>query len=70
MYNEYTGKKMKFIGASDAQANYAGNADPRDFFNVGDQLSVKNAEIRSFTTVIEFDGFPDKTFNSVCFDFC
>lgn len=65
---KYLGRKMVFTGCSDIQANYVGDSDPRDYMVVGKEYTVFDARVGSWSTELEFVEFPDKTFNSVCFE--
>lgn len=70
MEHELIDRKMKFIGASDSQARWCGSADPREYFEIGDELIVSNVREGSWSTTLEFQGIPGPTFNSVCFRLC
>lgn len=65
---QYLGRKMKYVGCSDIQVNYAGNSDPRDFMVEGKTYTVFDARVGGWSTTLEFVEFPKKTFNSVCFE--
>jgi len=66
---DYIGKRMMFTGADDIQAKWTGNADPRSFFVEGDVATVRTINIGGWSSTLEFEQFPGKTFNSVCFEF-
>ena len=65
---DYINKKMVFTGADDIQAKYAGNADPRDFFEEGEVLTVNDINIGGWSSMVEFKNFRGKWFNTVCFE--
>ena len=60
--------RMKFKGASDAQAEWGGNEDPRKFMSVGDVVTLVDKEVHDWHTKLIFKEYPGKKFNSVCFD--
>lgn len=62
------GKRMrvKFIGCSDAQANFGRGADPRKYLKVGKIYNRVKKEIHSWHTLYYLESF-DAPFNSVCF---
>ena len=64
---QYTGKPFVFVGATDAQVTYAGNSDPRNFFTEGEIVFCVYEEIHAWKTEITLLGYPNNTFNSVCF---
>ena len=66
--HEYINKQMIFTGADDIQAKYAGNADPRDFFEEGEVLTVNDINIGNWSSMVEFKNFSGKWFNTVCFE--
>lgn len=66
--NDYINKQMIFTGADDLQVKYAGNADPRDFFEEGEVLTVNDINIGGWSSMVEFKNFRGKWFNTVCFE--
>lgn len=53
--------------ASDAQVNWGGNDDPRNFLEVGVPYEVARWEVHTWHTKVHLVDFPGKYFNSVHF---
>jgi hypothetical protein len=62
-------KTVIYTGASDVQVRWGGRDDPRGILEIGKEYTVTDTEVHSWHTKITLDGFPDKQFNSVCFDY-
>lgn len=64
MFSEYEekmeGMSVRFVGCSDLQASWTGNADPRKFLVIGDLYKISQASIHSTTTELELVEFPKK----------
>jgi len=60
--------KIKYIGASQAQVEFGGHDDPRELLKENEIYTVSDVEVHSWHTNIILDEFPDKQFNSVCFE--
>lgn len=63
------GKSAKFIGATETQIIYGGNADPREHLVEGQSYEIVSAKIGQSSTALTLKGFENLTFNSVCFIF-
>ena len=59
--------KVRYIGASDAQAQWGGCDDPRDVLVEGEVYEVDKKEIYAWNTKILLVGVEGR-FNSVCFE--
>ena len=59
--------KVRYIGASDAQAQWGGCDDPRDVLIEGGVYEVDKKEIYAWNTKILLVGVEGR-FNSVCFE--
>lgn len=59
--------KFVFEGATDQQVSWGNGKDPRDYFGIGDILSLEKREIHRWYTKLYFIEVPDIGFNSVCF---
>ena len=61
------GRKVRYIGAFDAQVSWGDNADPRGVLEVGNVYEVKATYLYSEHTKLELVGFEEKYFNSASF---
>lgn len=62
-------KLVKLIEHNDdSQMRWGGNDDTRKYLKIGKIYKVKKKEIHSWHTRIYLEEFPDKYFNSVCFE--
>lgn len=61
-------KMVKYIGGSIEQRTFAGCKDPEDWLAVGAEYEVANIDVHNCHTKVFLQGFPDKGFNSVCFE--
>ena len=55
---QYIGKTMVFIGASDLQVNFFSGVDPPNFFEIGQELFVEDCEVHSCYTKLASNIFP------------
>ena len=60
--------KVKFTGASDSQATFGNCDDPRGLLVVGRTYILQRKEVHSWHTKYYLKEFPNKQFNSVCFE--
>ena len=60
--------KVKYIGATDTQVRWGGNDDPRGLLTKGTIYELQHKEVHSQHTKYFLAEFPDKEFNSVCFE--
>ena len=60
--------KVRYIGADDAQVNWAGKDDPRKHLAKGHTYNVLFKDVHSWSTTYELEEFPGLNFNSVCFE--
>jgi hypothetical protein len=62
--------KLLYTGATEIQVIHGkdGTDDPREFLEVGRSYNVKSKEIRAQYVVVRLADFPDRIFNSVCFE--
>ena len=59
--------KVKYLGCTDAQANWGHGDDPRRFLDAGGSYDVDRKEVHSWHTLYYLKGF-HLPFNSVCFE--
>lgn len=60
--------KVKYIGATDLQVKYFANDDPRNLLTIGESYILKYKKVYDWHTDYVLREFPDKIFNSVCFE--
>ena len=63
----HIGQKLKFTDATDMQVSWGGCDDPRPIMKTGEQVTIKNIEVHTHHTKLEFKEFPGKKFNSISF---
>ena len=61
-------KKVKYIGCTENQIKWGCNDDPHSFLTIGGIYTMLKEEVHSWHTKIILKEFPDKKFNSVCFE--
>lgn len=59
--------KVTFIGATDEQVRWGGNADPRLTLDAGKEYEAQRVEVHSFHSKIWLKDFGGP-YNSVCFE--
>lgn len=59
---------VRFIGTDPDQIRFGKNDDPRGLLIVGKEYELDHAEIYHWHTQFTLKDFPDKKFNSVCFE--
>jgi len=59
--------KVIFTGASEAQENWGGHAS-HDVLEEGHVYTVDRTEVHSWHTKVFLQEYPDKSFNSTCFE--
>jgi hypothetical protein len=64
---EEQSEKVIYKGCVDEQVQFGNNDDPRDLLEIGKIYELKKKEIHSWHTKYILKDFPDKKFNSVCF---
>ena len=62
------GKAVIYTGTSEEQIKWGNNDDPRDLLVIGKTYHIQRKEVHSWSTKLWLVEFPDKKFNSVCFD--
>lgn len=62
------GTKVRFTGASIEQIRWGANDDPREDLKPGKIYTVDHTEVHSQHTKVYLKEFPDRKFNSVCFE--
>jgi hypothetical protein len=60
-------RRLRYIGATDAQVNWGGNADPRGLLTEGEVYDLDRQSVHSWHTKVWLVGI-DGGFNSVCFE--
>ena len=61
-------KRVKYIGATDAQVKWGNNDDPREILKEGEIYKLASEEIHNWYTKFCLKRFPNMKFNSVCFE--
>ena len=59
--------QLRYIGATDGQVNWGGNADPRGVLTEGEIYECIRVDVHSWHTKVFLKGFP-KGFNSLNFE--
>lgn len=67
MENEWRGKSVKFLGASESQVSWGSNDDPNEVLTVGETYDVESADVHSWHTKLHLVGF-EGIFNSASFE--
>lgn len=63
--------RVKHLGddqVSDAQVNWGSNADHRGLLKKGEIYDVYDIKVHSYHTEVYLAKYPNKPFNSVCFE--
>ena len=60
--------KVKYTGASDDQVRWGSNDDPRKYLVEGEYYTLIKREEHPWHTKYILEEFPEKKFNSVCFE--
>jgi len=61
-------RRVKFIGATDAQVRWGDNDDPRGILDETRVYEVVKIDMNAWNTRIKLVGFPDYWFNVKCFE--
>lgn len=61
-------RKARFIGCNETQIKWGSNDDPNGLLEVGGEYEIERVDVHTWHTKIYLVDFPDKGFNSVCFE--
>lgn len=66
--NEFLGRRVRFLGATEAQVNWGGNDDPNKVLKKDSTYLVTDVEVHSWHTKLRLYQFDDMQFNSASFE--
>ena len=64
------GRFVKFTGCIKSQVKFGSNDDPNEDLILGARYEIERFEIHSWHSKVYLKQFPNKKYNSVCFELC